>query len=194
MIITKNIRLGLTCSVICALTTALISTESFASDLVTLGEKAFSQTEGIVAVNVAAGNNNNQSSNFVHSQGKARQLVVVVNQGVSQQLDSAKVEVQSQAFNDSSGYISIQLAAGDANNQHNVVMFSPDSLAGYVSFDLSDQRASASGQSPAISQENLSVELSPNALSGASGVVQMSQIAGSGNTARNTFQMPTTLN
>ena len=172
--------------------TSLFSLQLSAQDLVTLGPSTFQGAEGAIAVNIAAGEHNVQSSNFVYSAQGDYELTIISSSQSSEIASSASASIESGAFDNAGGYISANLAAGNSNQQHNTVIFSPESEVNWDTVDLSAQRASWSDTDS--STQNLNVELSPQALTNASGVIQISQIAGTGNTARNTFQMPTTIN
>ncbi len=164
-----------------------------AQDLATLGPAAFQESKGVLAVNIAAGENNIQSSHFVSSTGQYN-LTVQSNPKTAASGEDASVAVGAKAFQNAGGYISAQLAAGNSNQQHNIVIFSPESVVDWESPDLATQRAALNSEDSDINTSTQNVDLAPQALAGASGVIQMSQIAGTGNTARNTFQMPTTIN
>lgn len=171
---------------------AMVSFSTFSNDIATIGPSSFASSTGAIAVNLAAGDFNIQSSNFVHSPSGDYELTVGSSPALSYDNETASASIAGDAFSNASGYISAQMAAGNSNQQHNVVIFSPESEVNWETVDLSSLRAAQveSVDSP----KKLNVELSPKALAGASGVIQMSQIAGTGNTARNTFQMPTTIN
>lgn len=164
-----------------------------AQDLATLGPSVFQESKGVLAVNIAAGEHNIQSSHFVSSTGQYN-LTVQSDPKIAVSGEDASVSVGSKAFQNAGGYISAQLAAGNSNQQHNIVIFSPESEIDWESPDLASQRATLGSGDNDTNTSTLNVDLAPQALAGASGVIQMSQIAGTGNTARNTFQMPTTIN
>ncbi|MGD8231496.1 hypothetical protein [Vibrio sp. TRT 1302] len=174
--------------------TSLFSLQLSAQDLVTLGPSTFQGAEGAIAVNIAAGEHNIQSSNFIYSAQGGYELTIVSATQSSEISHSASASIESGAFDNAGGYISANLAAGKSNQQHNVIIFAPSSYAHWEATDLSSQSAEISDREISENNHDLSVEIAPLALNGASGVIQMSQIAGSGNTVRNTFQMPTTIN
>ncbi len=162
-----------------------------AGDVATLNGNAFEGAEGIVAVNIAAGNFNNQSSNFIHTASEEvtiQHYSKVTVLGVS--ATNASADISGNAYFNASGYLSIQLAAGTSNQQSNYVIFSQSEAEVKIA-DLAEQTLSEQTIQPELSTESLSVTLSSSALVGAGGVIQVSQIAGTGNVARNTFQMPT---
>lgn len=164
-----------------------------AQDLATLGPAAFQESKGVLAVNVAAGEHNIQSSHFVSSTGRYQLTIQSSPTTVSSDKDASSV-VGADVFKNAGGYISAHVVAGNSNQQHNVIIFSPDSTIDWDAPDLASQRATLGHDGEEENSSILNVELAPQALAGASGVIQMSQIAGTGNTARNTFQMPTTIN
>lgn len=170
--------------------TSLFSLQLSAQDLVTLGPSTFQGAEGAITVNIAAGEHNIQSSNFVYSAQGDYELTIISSTQSSEIASSASASIESGAFDSAGGYISANLAAGNSNQQHNIIIFSPS----WEVADLSSQSAAISDRGYSEKGDDLSVDIAPLALNGASGVIQMSQIAGSGNTVRNTFQMPTTIN
>ncbi|UPQ90192.1 hypothetical protein [Vibrio sinaloensis] len=174
--------------------TLLVTQSLWAQDLVTIGAASFQNSEGALAVNVVAGDLNIQSSTFVYSSETEYQLTISSSPTFNRQSVSAVVKVENGAFNRAEGYLSANLAAGNSNQQHNIVIFSPDSELSWEVADLAKQTAAIDMPSSSSDTSQLTVELAPQALSGASGVIQMSQVAGNGNTARNSFQMPITIN
>ncbi|EGA64628.1 hypothetical protein [Vibrio brasiliensis] len=174
--------------------TSLFSLQLSAQDLVTLGPSTFQGAEGAIAVNIAAGEHNVQSSNFVYSAQGDYELTIISSSQSSEIASSASASIESGAFDNAGGYISANLAAGNSNQQHNIIIFAPSSEVSWEVADLSSQSAAISDRGYSEKGDDLSVDIAPLALNGASGVIQMSQIAGSGNTVRNTFQMPTTIN
>ncbi len=174
--------------------TSLFSLQLSAQDLVTLGPSTFQGSEGAIAVNIVAGENNVQSSNFVYSAQGDYELTIISSTQSSEIASSASASIESGAFDSAGGYISANLAAGNSNQQHNIIIFAPSSEVSWEVADLSSQSAAISDRGYSENGDDLSVDIAPLALNGASGVIQMSQIAGSGNTVRNTFQMPTTIN
>ncbi|MGD8116106.1 hypothetical protein [Vibrio sp. TRT 29B02] len=174
--------------------TSLFSLQLSAQELVTLGPSTFQGAEGAITVNIAAGEHNVQSSNFVYSAQGDYELTIISSTQSSKIASSASASIESAAFDSAGGYISANLAAGNSNQQHNIIIFAPSSEVSWEVADLSSQSAAISDRGYSEKGDDLSVDIAPLALNGASGVIQMSQIAGSGNTVRNTFQMPTTIN
>lgn len=170
----------------------IMSLSTFARDIATIGPSSFVGSSGAIAVNLAAGNLNTQSSNLVHSEQISYQVSIVTSPTLSIDGGAASASVKGDAFSNAGGYISANIIAGNGNQQHNTVIFGDVVDLDWQAVELSSQRAL--DVEPTQSSMNVTVELSPQALSSASGVVQMSQIAGTGNAARNTFQMPTTIN
>lgn len=178
-------------------TLIIVSVLSFyasAQDLVTIGPSTFQGAEGAIAVNIAAGDHNIQGNSFVYSADADYELTIVSSPQNSDLTASANSSIESGAFDNAGGYISANLAAGNSNQQQNVIIFAPSSEVIWEVADLSAQSAAISESGYSELGHDLSAEIDPRALNGASGVIQMSQVAGSGNTVRNTFQMPTTIN
>ncbi|RTZ18189.1 hypothetical protein EJ063_05225 [Vibrio aquaticus] len=173
---------------------SILSLHVSAQDLVTIGPSTFQGAEGAIAINLAAGDHNIQGNSFVYSAEADYELTIVSSPQNSVLTNSASSSIESGAFDNAGGYISANLAAGNSNQQQNVIIFAPGSEVNWEVADLSSQSAAISESGYSELGLDLSAEIDSHALNGASGVIQMSQIAGSGNTVRNTFQMPTTIN
>lgn len=165
------------------------------SDVATLNGNAFEGAEGIVAVNIAAGSFNNQSSNFIHSEGDV-EVVYYSETPLVISANDPKIVIGNDVLVNAQGYLSIQMVAGNSNHQQNYIIFTNSEVefSTLDNSDLSAQTVSGTTEMETTLSTSLNVVLAPDALKGAGGVIQVSQIAGTGNAARNTFQMPTTIN
>lgn len=124
--------------------TSLFSLQLSAQDLVTLGPSTFQGAEGAIAVNIAAGEHNVQSSNFVYSAQGDYELTIISSSQSSEIASSASASIESGAFDNAGGYISANLAAGNSNQQHNIIIFAPSSEVSWEVADLSSQSAAIS--------------------------------------------------
>lgn len=101
-------------------------------------------------------------------------------------IDANSITLGGSAFADAVGLIRINQSAGVANRSSNVTL---------LSFGLSNARLDtiaagapaplASGIVPTRNR----ITVGPGALAGATGVIQINQTAGDGNTSRNTFAL-----
>lgn len=157
-------------------------------------------TSGAVGVNSAAGDNNAQANLRAISVGD--QASAVIHAHVLQANnratppDAAVSSIGGNAFNGASGLVSINQASGNGNAELNAVA---STLARQgireVTSDqtLAGTSAWAGGQTPSSSSDGTrktyAVAVEPTAMQGTHGVVQLNQIAGSGNVAANIFTL-----
>jgi len=158
---------------------------------------------GVIGVNVVAGDSNAQLN--------ARALAVSVGQGVhasalikaSQHVDflgggpdSAVSLIGGNAFSNASGLISINHASGAGNAQLNDVAIGI--AIGGVALTESELDLTVTGQPVSqLSQgggaQHREAMISESAFNGTSGVVQINQLAGSGNATSNSFGLSVSL-
>ncbi len=159
-------------------------------------DMALKGSRGVIGVNIAAGDSNVQLN--------ARALAFSVGQGVAsasvhavqrvqmpgEAPDSAVSLIQGSAFSNASGMISVNHASGVANAQVNdiAIGFAIGGVAvteSELSLTVTGQPGGQSSQSQI--QQHREASISGSAFEGASGVVQINQLAGSGNATSNSF-------
>lgn len=153
-------------------------------------------SSGVIGVNISAGDSNAQLN--------ARALAVSIGQGVASASihavqrvellgdapDSAVSLIQGNAFSNASGMISVNHASGVANAQVNDIAIG--FAIGGVAVTESELSLTVTGQpvsqpNQAQIQQHREASISGSAFEGASGVVQINQLAGSGNATSNSF-------
>ncbi|GGK84522.1 hypothetical protein [Amphritea balenae] len=173
------------------------SAQAVISDFVLEGSR------GIIGVNIVAGDSNAQLN--------ARALAVSIGQGLGAtarikasqhvglsggEVDSAVSLIEGNAFSNASGLISINHASGSGNAQLNdiTIGFALGGIAvseSELSLTVTGQPVSQIATSDAI--QHREVGIGEGAFSGASGVVQINQLAGSGNVTNNSFGLSVSL-
>ncbi|MCV6612633.1 MAG: hypothetical protein OIF55_17890 [Amphritea sp.] len=172
------------------------STQAVISDFALEGSR------GVIGVNVVAGDSNAQLN--------ARALAVSVGQGVSATAqikasqrvglpnggpDSATSLIGGNAFSNASGLISVNHASGAGNAQINDIAIGI--AVGGVALTESELDLTVTGQPVSASLANgaqhRQVSISDSAFTGSSGVVQINQLAGSGNATSNSFGLSVSL-
>ncbi|QDP18495.1 hypothetical protein [Sphingomonas xanthus] len=152
-------------------------------------------SQGRIAVNVASGNGNQQASSAVIAVGTTG----IGSNGVDQHSSSRNsltgpthAEIQAGALSGLQGMISINVAAGNDNQEANLAVVAL-ALGGSALTNtmLSQTRAEAPqkvGQD-APSRGADSAMLSPDALTGSHGLIQINLVAGERNSSANTFAL-----
>lgn len=172
------------------------STQAVISDDVLTGAR------GVIGVNIVAGDSNAQIN--------AHALSISVGQGVhtssniktSQHVnylegpDSAVSLIEGNAFSNASGLISINHASGAGNAQLNDVAIGI--AIGGVALTESELNLTVTGQPVSQLSQGAGVQhreavIGEAAFDGASGVVQINQLAGSGNATSNNFGLSVSL-
>lgn len=156
----------------------------------TISGSAFAGASGSIKVNEAAGNGNEQANISVLSLGGT--VHVSLTQRVSGLAhDTGSATISDSAFAGASGALQLNQVAGSGNAQGNVIVVQ----LGGTTTSLTDAALSntvASSHTPAekthSSGGNVS-GISGHAFSGASGVLQINQTAGSSNRTANSFQL-----
>lgn len=187
-----------------AVATALLSAASGTAeaqdpvhDTAILNGSAFSNSQGVIAVNAVAGANNQQANVAVIAQGETSigsavliQFLETVGPSGERQMSAL---ITDGAFANSSGLIAVNVAAGADNQQGNLALLSLGSAGGAVAdVVLSQSRASPGGSSPGTDPVGLSTghtQLSPDAFENSSGVAQISIIGGERNSSSNVFAL-----
>lgn len=156
----------------------------------TISGNALRGVTGAVNVNIAAGDHNLQSNSgaiAIGSHALANNIVVQqVKANNSLEPDRASVRIRDNALSQSTGWISINQAAGTQNVQSNSMSVALDVRgSSLTSENLSQVLSGGSGQDSRSSRRDVEVETS--AFRGTSGVVQVNQSAGKGNATSNSF-------
>lgn len=155
-----------------------------------IGGNALQNASGSISVNIAAGNENAQAN--VTAIGNAPQHShPPVTQDIRASAtapSSGSAIISGQALSGASGRIAVNQVSGVANAEANVASIKFGDPVGQ------DQLASVTPQQPSptsgtILQGTNGVSIAGTALTGTSGLVQVTQVAGSGNSAANTFAL-----
>lgn len=159
-------------------------------------ERAFNGASGAIAINLSAGDLNQQSNQRAFASGGRASAPVAVHQArTSDRFDApaqATAVIGGQAFADARGLVSINQASGSGNAERNAIAVT---LAQQGIREASDEQLS----SPAFASAGLQhpngqggaetadrkVAVEASALRGFEGVLQLNQIAGSGNATDN---------
>jgi hypothetical protein len=164
-----------------------------------IGDQAFQGANGALAVNMAAGDLNLQANlRGIANGGRASADLVAVQRLRGNRFDPplhAVASIGDGAFAGASGMLSINQASGSANTELNTVAASlaqqgireatDAALAASASSASAGGRAFREPSAPATGTRQAVVEAT--ALEGFNGVMQLNQIAGSGNATSNQF-------
>lgn len=168
-----------------------------------IGDFVLEGSRGVIGINIAAGDSNAQLN--------ARALAVSVGQGVSASSqikvlqhvsllgggpDSAVSLIEGNAFSNATGLISVNHVSGAGNAQLNDVAIGI--AIGGVAVTESELNLTVTGQPvnslpEQIATQHREASISGSAFNGASGVVQINQLAGSGNATSNSFGLSVSL-
>lgn len=149
---------------------------------------------GRIAVNMAAGSQNQQLSSAVLAQGD----IAIGSEAVTQRMQTAPgdrataIRVEGDAFSGNSGMTSINLTAGTQNQSANLAILAIGA-GGAISDQLLEQSSAPIEPSAGIQQEpadpNDSVAVSEGAFGDGSGLLQVNLIGGERNSSANTFSL-----
>ncbi|GFZ92453.1 hypothetical protein [Dyella caseinilytica] len=162
----------------------------------TIGGNALEGTDGVTSVNTAAGNANLQGNLHAFAIGNQAQALIQAQQ--HERNDSpggtlyANATIGGHAYDNGQGIASINQVSGNSNTQLNGVAVAlanqgiREATDGTLSAAVS---ASAGGQASsnphAQAGGTRSVSVDPSAMEGFNGVMQLNQVAGSGNASDN---------
>lgn len=163
---------------------------------------ALSHTRGVIGVNLSAGDSNAQIN--------ARALSISTGQGAASAINQAQQNVtltvptsdiavsriRGQALANATGLLSVNQASGAGNAQINAIAISVSAAALAVSEN--ELSMTVTGQpldrSDALdAQQQREVSIDAGAFNGSKGVVQVNQLAGSGNLTSNSFGLSVSL-
>jgi hypothetical protein len=165
-------------------------------DQVNIPTKSVADTSGRIAVNVAAGDNNQQVGDVTIAIGD----ISVVTQSVSQHLDSrvsgdraTGIVVADGAFAGTSGLTSINITAGSQNQMANLALLAIGN-SGAMSDQLLEQsrapiKPNGGTLDGSLSSSNDQIAIGDSAFGNGSGLIQVNLIGGEGNTSANTFAL-----
>ena len=166
-----------------------------AQDSVIIPEGDVSGNSGRIAINIAAGSQNQQIGSAVIAIGK---LPVGI-EAAGQQIDTPDpadrrtlVDIATGAFSDNSGLLSLNLAAGNQNQSANLALLTVGT-AGVVSDQMLAQSSAptkpAGLSARGLDAPNDTVSIDDSALTGNSGLVQINLVGGERNSSANTFAL-----
>lgn len=162
-----------------------------------LSGNALNNVRGIINVNMAAGDGNLQSNSGVIALGDhaaaSNRIIQSANLNDGFSPDKTSVSIQGRAFHNAAGWISVNQTAGQSNVQSNTMSV----VLGIGSSSLSDaglgqvlsgkQELNGTPDSHDATQRKLEIE--STAFSGARGLIQVNQSAGTGNNTHNRFSL-----
>ncbi|MCS3902986.1 hypothetical protein J2T55_000994 [Methylohalomonas lacus] len=179
-----------------ALAQELSPANSFYSARTILNGNALSGVTGAINVNMAAGDNNLQNNAGTMALGEYAHITnlivqrALLNSGFAP--DKASVRIGDRAFSNAVGWITVNQAAGQTNVQSNTMGMAlgikgsslTDMSLGQV---LSNQQILTGDPDSGTPQRQIEIESST--FSGARGIIQVNQSAGTGNATRNSFSL-----
>lgn len=179
------------------------SQQAIASDNYSnIGANTLNNIKGRLAVNIVAGELNQQSNIASISTGQAAKIKSRLQ--LSGQLPLSGVQevaINSGALSKNQGLISLNQSAGEANQQVNVLSISllENTKNNFSSNDVMDVYLSNTIARNELSHHQrdedkltTKISLDKSALSGSAGVIQINQVAGQGNQAINMVTLPLT--
>ncbi|TIX51552.1 hypothetical protein [Alteraurantiacibacter aquimixticola] len=154
----------------------------------------FSGTSGRLAVNMAAGDGNQQAGSAALAIGEvAIASENVVQHGMDAAGDRATaVTISGDAFSGNSGLVSLNVTAGSNNQSANLASLAIGQSGALTDQLLEQSRAPTEpygGTETASAHRNDSVSVSDDAFSGGSGLFQTNLIGGERNSSANTFSL-----
>ncbi|WFL75948.1 hypothetical protein P7228_07975 [Altererythrobacter arenosus] len=166
-----------------------------AQDEVLVAEGSTSGNSGRIAVNVAAGSQNQQAGSAVIAIGD----IPIGANAVSQHIATpdmtdrrTAVAVGPGALSNNSGLLSVNLSAGNQNQSANLATLTIGT-SGVVSDQMLAQTSAPTnpaGQSgPGLEAPNDAIAIDDSALAGNSGLVQINLVGGERNSSANTFAL-----
>ncbi|WP_233511214.1 hypothetical protein [Dyella psychrodurans] len=163
----------------------------------TIGGNALSGTQGISSVNTASGDANAQANIHAFALGSQNQTLILARQRTRFNAPNVPLDatamIGGHAYDNGQGIASINQVSGNGNTQLNGVTgtLTPQGIREATDGTLSATvSASAGGQSSSNPQHaqaggTRSVGVDPSAMEGFNGVMQLNQVAGSGNASDN---------
>lgn len=158
-------------------------------------DQALSNVQGVVSVNMAAGDGNLQANAGAIAVGPDATARATVEQSPAvPTLDKGEVRARigDGAFAGAQGWIAVNQSAGQANAQNNTLVISTG-IEGETVDNADLGAVGSSGRTrPGEADDDegsATASIDPTAFAGARGVVQVNQAAGSGNATSNRFEL-----
>lgn len=157
-----------------------------------IGQHALSGAKGVIGINMAAGDFNLQSNDRVVVSGFNTSTSIGGEQSITGVMatepDVATARIGGHALADVRGVVSINQASGVANIERNTMIITPQQIQpgeAELSAIQAESGAPHGVRSSGSSKTLRSVAIEETAMQGLEGVVQLNQIAGSGNVTAN---------
>ncbi len=163
----------------------------------TIANAVLSNTSGSIALNTSAGNGTLQANIAAISVGENLAIANVISEQGAVLTNKATLghntsEIGTNAFHNASGVIRVNQSSGNANTQANLVAIAIGKVA-EVSIDQLGSVITAQenpiGASPNGDSRKNTAVIADSAFSNARGIVQVNQLAGSGNSTANLFTL-----
>jgi len=164
-----------------------------------ISDNAMSNVRGATMANLAAGNNNlqaNAASIIMSPNGQGVNPpyeVVQQNQAQTsgQSAVSQSTQISGNAFNNATGILAINQAAGSANRESNQlgIVFGVAKPVTNAVLATSLPSVSAKALNKTTKEEVTRVAVASTAFKGAGGIAQVNQVSGSGNASANSFAL-----
>jgi hypothetical protein len=164
-------------------------------DQVVIGDSEGGEVSGRLAVNIAAGNGNQQIGAASVAVGDVATTVDSVQQsivGIDPSDRATRIAIDGNAFSNNSGLISINVTAGLQNQSANLASLAVGNSGALTDQMLAQSRAplnptGVSGGGAGASND--SVDISDDAFGESSGLIQVNLIGGERNSSANTFAL-----
>lgn len=195
MTLHPTILLGATVTLLSLAVSAAAQDDAARQDIATVAEGDGSGNSGRIAVNIAAGTQNQQIGSAIIAIGE---LPIGV-QLVEQRLDSpdmtdraTSIAVGPGTFSDNTGLLSVNLTAGSQNQSANLALLTIGTN-GVVSDQMLAQTSAptkpAGTSDPGLDVPNDAIAIDDSAFGGNSGLVQINLVGGERNSSANTFAL-----
>lgn len=167
-----------------------------ALDEVNIPANSAAGSSGRIAVNIAAGENNQQVGDAIIAIGD----IAIVTEAVSQRISgpvsgdrTTSINVADGAFAGTSGLTSINITAGAQNQMANLALLAVGN-SGVMSDQLLEQsrapiEPNGGNLDGSLSSSNDQIAIGDTAFGNGSGLIQVNLIGGEGNTSANTFAL-----
>jgi hypothetical protein len=162
----------------------------------TIGGNALENTQGVSSVNTAAGNGNLQGNLHSFATGTQSQALIQAQQHAHSYSPGATLyasaTITGHAYDNGQGIASINQVSGNSNTQLNGVaaQLADQGIREATDGTLSAAVSASAGGQPSSNPHaqaggSRSVAVDPSAMEGFNGVMQLNQVAGSGNASDN---------
>ena len=162
-------------------------------DINRIEANSLNNMSGVIGINTAAGNDNTQANSKSIAVGKQAHAFTTANLSVSglNKEGIASVHIAADTLKKTHGLISINQVAGSNNAQLNDITLALGQNAQVVSdISLSTRASGYDDLKDHDSNHTKTFYLDKDSLKGASGTIQINQIAGNGNVVVNRVSMP----